>query len=169
MKQQGTGDSSHGDGPAFRVVPLTREHATDLCTWAYPAPYDCYDMTDADPDELICPELGFHALLDGHRLIGFRSFGEDGRVPGWDYDQAALDTGGGLRPDLVGQGLGRKVISAGLAFGRAQFKPLAFRITVATFNKRALRTVELLGFQQVGEFDATTDRGRYAVLVRPEK
>jgi ribosomal-protein-alanine N-acetyltransferase len=61
------------------------------------------------------------------------------------------------------------VISAGLAFGRAQFKPLAFRITVATFNKRALRTVESLGFQQVGEFNATTNRGRYAVLVRPEK
>ena len=165
----GRGDLLHGDGPAFQVVPLTRENAADLCTWAYPAPYDCYDMTGADPEERLRPELGFHAVVDGHRLVGFRSFGADGRVPGWDYDQAALDTGGGMRPDLVGRGMGRKMIAAGLAFGRAQFQPPAFRVTVATFNTRALRSVESLGFEQVGQFDATTNGGRFAVLVRSER
>ena len=50
------------------------------------------------------------------------SFGPDGRVPGWDYDETALDTGGGLRPSLTGQGLGRAVISAGLDFGRAPLR-----------------------------------------------
>jgi hypothetical protein len=38
-------------------------------------PYDCYDMTDADPDWLVQPESGFHALMAGDQLIGFRSFG----------------------------------------------------------------------------------------------
>ena len=47
--------------------------------------------TTADPDELLDPALGFHAVLAGEELIGFRSFGPDGRVPGWDYDDAALD------------------------------------------------------------------------------
>ena len=80
------------------IAPLTREHAVDICSWRYPAPYACYDMTEADPDELLLPELGFHSLLAGDRLIGFRSFGPDGRVPGWEYDDQALDTGGALRP-----------------------------------------------------------------------
>lgn len=150
------------------VAPLTREHALDICTWRYAPPYDCYDMTDADPDWLLQPEAGFHALLAGDQLIGFRSFGPDGQVPGWAYDDQALDTGGGLRPQLVGQGSGRLAISAGLAFGRARFAPQAFRVTVATFNTRALRVVEALGFQRVGQFNAATDGRSFEVLIRPE-
>lgn len=153
----------------MQVAPLRREHALDTWTWRYVPPYDCYNMTDADPDWLLQPESGFRALLAGDRLVGFRSFGPDGQVPGWDYDDQALDTGGGLRPQLVGQGLGRHAISAGLAFGRAQFSPRAFRVTVASFNARALRTVEDLGFQRVGQFNAATDGRSFEVLVRPER
>jgi len=112
--------------------------------------------------------MAFHAVLAGERLVGFRSFGVDGQVPGWEYDDSALDTGGGLRPELVGRGLGRDAIAAGLAFGRAVFAPAAFRVTVASFNARALRTVESLGFARVGRFDATRDGRGFEVLVRPE-
>lgn len=150
------------------VVPLTPAHAVELSTWRYPAPYDVYDMTGADPDQLLDPELGFHALVAEGRLVGFRSFGPDGQVPGWEYDDSALDTGGGLRPDLTGHGLGRHAIAAGLSFGRERFAPRAFRVTVASFNVRALRTVESLGFHRVGRFDATTGGGSFEVLVRPE-
>lgn len=162
------GAASAGFVPSMRVAPLTREHAVDICTWRYAPPYECYDMTDADPDSLLRPEAGFHALLAGDRLIGFRSFGLDGRVPGWAYDGSALDTGGGLHPRLVGQGLGREAISTGLAFGREQFAPQAFRVTVATFNARALRVVAALGFQRVGRIDAAADGRSFEVLVRPE-
>ena len=155
--------------PPMAVAPLTRDHAVDICGWRYPAPYDCYDMSEADPDELLLPELGFHALVAGDRLIGFRSFGPDGQVPGWDYDDTALDTGGALRPQLVGRGLGRHAIATGLAYGRAEFAPQAFRVTVASFNARALRTVEGLGFQRVGRFDAARDGRSFEVLVRPEE
>ena len=153
---------------ALRVVELTRAHAEDMCTWRYPAPYDVYDLTDADPDELMDPALGFHALVAADRLVGFRSFGADGQVPGWAYDDAALDTGGGLRPELVGRGLGRQAIAAGLAYGRERIAPPAFRVTVATFNTRALRTVESLGFERVGRFAAATTGDGFEVLVRPE-
>lgn len=156
------------DPGSVRVAPLTLEHAEDISTWRYDAPYDLYDMVGVDPGELLDPEAGFHAVLAGARLIGFRSFGPDGRVPGWAYDDSALDTGGGLRPELTGHGLGRLVISAGLAFGRATFAPVAFRVTVASFNARALRTVMSLGFEVVDSFAASRDGRRFDVLVRPE-
>ena len=156
------------DLPSLHVAPLTRDHALDICSWRYDSPYECYDMTGADPDWLTDPEAGFHALLAGERLVGFRSFGPDGQVPGWDYDDLALDTGGGLRPQLVGRGAGREAIAAGLAFGRARFAPQAFRVTVASFNTRALRVVEALGFQRVGRFDAATDGRSFEVLTRRE-
>ena len=156
----------------LRLVPLTHAHALDVVTWRYPPPYDSYDMTDADPDALIDPALRAHAVVDGHDLLAFRTFGEDGRVPGWEYDDRALDTGGGLRPDLVGRGLGREVVAAGLAFGEHVYAPPAFRVTVATSNARALRTVESLGFVGIGEFAGTARSAvasgrRFRVLVRP--
>jgi ribosomal-protein-alanine N-acetyltransferase len=156
------------DPASLRIVPLTRAHAEDIRTWSYDPPYDVYDMAGAESDELLDPAAGLHAVLADDRLIGFRSFGPDGRVPGWGYDDSALDTGGGLRPSLTGQGLGRSVISAGLAFGRARFAPPAFRVTVASFNLRALRTVESLGFERVASFAAARDGRPFEVLVRAE-
>jgi len=73
-----------------------------------------------------------------------------------------------LRPELTGQGLGRAVISAGLAFGRARFAPAAFRVTVTSFNARALHTVASLGFERVGTFKAIRDARDFDVLVRVE-
>ncbi|QSR32138.1 GNAT family N-acetyltransferase [Nocardioides sp. S5] len=157
------------DLASIRIAPLTRAHAEDIVTWRYAAPYGVYDMADAQPDDLLDPALGFHAVLAGDELIGFRSFGPDGRVPGWDYDDSALDTGGGLRPSLTGQGLGRAAIAAGLDFGRARFAPAAFRVTVASFNARARRTVESLGFEVVGSFAARRDGRPFDVLVRDER
>ena len=162
-------DVSHEIEPdAIHIAPLTREHAEDISTWRYVAPYEVYDMAGTNPEVLLDPGIGYHAVMAGDRLIGFRSFGRDGQVPGWEYDDSALDTGGGLRPELTGKGLGRAVISAGLAYGRARYSPLAFRVTVASFNSRALHVVESLGFEQMGSFKASRDGADFRVLVRPE-
>lgn len=165
---------------ALRLEPLDRTRAAELTTWHYPPPYDLYDLTDVDPDELADPAAGFHALLAGREpvggeLVGFRSYGADGRVPGFDYEAhdaglphgPALDTGGGLRPDLTGRGLGREAIAAGLAHGRALFAPDAFRVTVAAFNRRALRVLGSLGFEEQGAFAAANER-EFVVLLRSE-
>jgi [ribosomal protein S18]-alanine N-acetyltransferase len=151
------------------IVPMTASYAADIVTWRYPPPYDCYDMTDVDPGFLVEPESGFFALTDDGGLIGFRSFGPDGQVPGGNYDSSALDTGGGLRPELTGQGLGRLAISTGLEFGLERFSPAAFRVTVAAFNARALRVVETLGFSVTDRFEATTNGSSYVILVRPQR
>jgi RimJ/RimL family protein N-acetyltransferase len=153
---------------SIHIAPLAPEHAQDISTWRYDAPYDVYDMVGTDPEELLQPEVGYHAVMAGDRLIGFRSFGPDGQVPGWSYDRSALDTGGGLRPELTGQGLGRAAISAGLAFGRERYAPGAFRVTVASFNIRALRTVQSLGFERVGSFEAARDARNFDVLIKVE-
>jgi ribosomal-protein-alanine N-acetyltransferase len=153
----------------MRVVPMTADYAADIVTWRYPAPYDCYDLAGAEPSFFLDPENGLFALVSSGTLIGFRSFGADGQVPGGTYDDSALDTGGGLRPSLTGQGLGRPAIRAGLEFGRRRFAPGAFRVTVASFNTRALRVVSSLGFRQVSSFAATTDGRAFQILVRPER
>jgi ribosomal-protein-alanine N-acetyltransferase len=151
----------------MKIVAMTPGYAADIVTWRYPPPYDTYDMTGADPAFLADPASGFFALTDEAGLIGFRSFGADGQVPGWPYDDSALDTGGGLRPDLTGRGLGRQAIMTGLEFGQRTFDPPAFRVTIATYNVRARRVVEALGFREIGTFRALNGGRDYAVLTRP--
>jgi ribosomal-protein-alanine N-acetyltransferase len=151
-----------------QIVTMTPAYAAEIATWRYPAPYDVYDMTGADPAFLASPEGGYFALTDETGLIGFRSFGADGQVPGSEYDDSALDTGGGLRPDLTGRGLGREAIGTGLEFGRQRFRPRAFRVTIATFNLRAQRVIAALGFRETGTFPATADGRAYGIWVRPE-
>jgi [ribosomal protein S18]-alanine N-acetyltransferase len=150
------------------IVPMTVAYAADIATWRYAAPYDCYDMTDSNPASLADPASGFFALVDETGLIGFRSFGVDGQVPGGEYDDSALDTGGGLRPELTGQGMGRAAIGTGLEFGRKTFRPRAFRVTIATFNVRAQRVIAALGFRQAGTFPASTDGRDYGIWIKPE-
>ena len=120
---------------------MTPAYAAEIVAWHYPSPYDYYNMASVGPAALLGPGAVFFALTDETGLIGFRSFGEDGRVPGWDYDDSALDTGGGLRPDITGKGLGREAISIGLDYGARLFAPPAFRVTIASFNVRAQRVV----------------------------
>jgi [ribosomal protein S18]-alanine N-acetyltransferase len=147
---------------------MSKAYAADIVTWRYAAPYDCYNMTGADPAFFADPASGFFALIDEGTLIGFRSFGADGQVPGGGYDTSALDTGGGLHPELTGKGLGRNAITTGLDFGRRQFAPAAFRVTIGTFNARAQRVVISLGFRSISRFQASTDGRSYEILIRPE-
>ena len=152
-----------------RITEMTEQHAADLVTWSYPEPYERYGLAGADPAYFLDPANGFFALVDeGGELVGYRSFGPDGQVPGGTYDDAALDTGGGLRPELTGRGLGRAAIATGLAFGRARFHPAAFRVTVADFNSRARRVVESLGFGFASSFIASTDGSRYNIFLAGE-
>jgi RimJ/RimL family protein N-acetyltransferase len=151
------------------IVPMTRVFAADIVTWRYEAPYDCYSLTEADAAFFLDEANGYVALVDDEgSLIGYRCFGADGQVPGFDYDGSALDTGGGLRPALTGHGLGAQSISIGLAYGRRQFAPEAFRVTVASFNGRARRVVSSLGFVHRAQFAATTDGTSYDVFTLAE-
>jgi ribosomal-protein-alanine N-acetyltransferase len=151
----------------MQIVGMTPAYAAEIAGWRYPAPYDCYDLTGADPAALADPGSGFFALADQSGLIGFRSFGPDGQVPGGAYDASALDTGGGLRPDLTGRGLGRAAIAAGLEFGQEWFRPAAFRVTIAAFNVRAQRVVTALGFRPAGSFRGSVNGRDYEILIRP--
>jgi RimJ/RimL family protein N-acetyltransferase len=151
----------------WQVAPFTATHARTVLTWQYPAPYERYSMTSGSTQQLLAS--GFVALVDAaDELVAIRSFGPDGQVPGWDYDGSALDTGGCLRPDLAGRGLGRAALRLGLGYGRTVHSPPAFRMTVWAGNERALRVVRSVGFVDVARFTSTVDGDPYLVLLRRE-
>jgi RimJ/RimL family protein N-acetyltransferase len=147
------------------VVSLTPAHARELSLWEYPRPYERYSLVGASSSAFTDPESEFVAIVDAQgELVGYRSFGPDGRVPGGTYDERALDTGGALRPDLTGRGLGRWAIQLGLQYGWRSYDATALRVTVWSKNQRALKVLRSLGFQDVDTFIAESDGDEYVIL-----
>jgi [ribosomal protein S18]-alanine N-acetyltransferase len=142
------------------VRTLKPRDAEAVSSWRYPPPYDFYN-DDGGPDADLA---GRYAIIEDGEVVGFCSFGIDGRVPGGDYPDGPLDVGMGMRPDLTGRGLGARYLSAVLAFGRRELGAMQFRATIAEVNARALRLCEHAGFRRVGRFDGP-DRP-FWILVR---
>ena len=63
-----------------------------------------------------------------------------------------------------GKGLGRAFINAGLAFGQEHFSVGVWSLSVATFNTRAIRLYEHVGFTPLTTFLQHTNGGEYEFL-----
>lgn len=141
----------------FRL--MEEEDARAMQTWRYEGEYAVYNFAaDADdPSELLDRRSPYYAARDERgELVGFFCFGTSAAItgsaePGVYAEDRSVLIGLGLRPDLTGAGLGLAFVNAGLAFGREQFAPAAFRLFVMRFNQRAIRVYERAGFQSVGE------------------
>jgi [ribosomal protein S18]-alanine N-acetyltransferase len=150
---------------------MDEDSARQIANWHYDPPYDVYNCDPNDVEEyirlLLNPRYHYYTVWnEAGELIAFRCFGEDAQVPGGDYSAEALDMGGGLRPDLTGKGLGARVIEAAFEFARRNFAPKAFRVTVAVFNKRALRVCEKVGYRPIQTFQSISSGQDFVVLMR---
>lgn len=151
------------------IAPLDRAAAATVAGWRYPPPYDVYNLEDSAAVALFLSRRGrdYYQVRDGAgALLAFCCFGEEAQVPGGDYSAPALDVGLGLRPDLTGQGQGRRFLEAILAFGIEQFQPLNLRLTVAAFNARAIRLYTAAGFGEVERFTSTYGAQPFIVMAR---
>ena len=147
---------------------IARSDAEEISRWRYPEPYATYDGDPSSVAGLLDPRYNYHVVTDPEgELVGYFCFGADATVPAGRrlglYDEGALDVGLGMRPDLTGRGLGPEFVRAGLRFARQVFSPPAFRLTVAAFNRRAIKVYEAAGFEAVRSFG---DRGNEWLLMK---
>lgn len=152
------------------VYPLRSKDAEAILSWRYPSPYDVYNFDPANATTDLCYLLdtvnNFHAMLDAEgTLVGFCSFGADGQVPGGDYSAKALDIGMGIRPDLTGQGFGAAYARVVVAHGVERYGFSRARVTIASFNLRACKVWEKLGFTPVSEFVHAGSGRRFVILM----
>ena len=130
----------------LRIEPASDEVYEQLRAWRYPPPYDFYD---GNIDPPLNPERYFAALDPNGQLVGFYYF---------EQKEPDLDFGLGLRPDLVGHGLGLEFFLAGLAYARERYRPRRVYLHVAEFNERARRVYERAGFEVVSRHVRSFER-----------
>jgi [ribosomal protein S18]-alanine N-acetyltransferase len=144
----------------LETMDMTEEIAKQILQWKYDAPYDLYNnqLTNEGIRELL--ECGYMAIADDNkRLVGFYCTGNAAQVPAGHlieaYREEMIDIGLGMKPDLTGRGLGSMLLSYILKRVEESFgTTLPIRLTVATFNTRAIRLYENFGFRQDSHFQA---------------
>ena len=139
----------------MKVRELTDRDVRDISAWRYEGDYATYDVTGG-----VSPGLGYFAVERAGRLAGYCCFGAEARVPGVPAEAGTLDVGYGMRPELVGRGLGRAFVGAILAFGMRRFDPERLRMLILRWNVRSRRVAEGHGFVVSGSF------GEFDVLRR---
>lgn len=133
------------------IRPLAQDEAFAVSAWRYGEELAMYDGEPGQEDALLVMTeegYGYYALLQNDELVGHCCFGPEGRVAGQPAPvDDLLDLGGGLRPDLVGKGLGALGLPVILAFARKRFSPQGFRTAIASFNRRSIVLCRWAGFR----------------------
>ena len=144
------------------IDTMTKNYAEEILNWQYEAPYEVYSLSYSEEglEEFL---NGYTAVLDGDCLIGYYCTGKSAQVPPHNYERGYLDVGLGMKPELTGNGFGKLF----LAFILAQFGTIPLRLTVAIFNKRAVRLYEDFGFKEKSTFKRGDQT--FMVMVRKER
>jgi ribosomal-protein-alanine N-acetyltransferase len=154
----------------FKIVAMTYEFAEEIATWQYPDPYKIYSLSSHVIPILMNPSTDYYAVVNRDEiLVGYCCFGAEARVIGGDYSEAqdsVLDIGIGMRPQSTGQGLGKLFVRAILDYAQKRYRPGRFRVTIAEFNKRSLRTFQSLGFCETFRFLRSGDGLEFIQLER---
>jgi ribosomal-protein-alanine N-acetyltransferase len=144
-------DSSMVEPWELVIDAMTEPDARSVAKWLYPEPYSFYNwsMFPDDVDELLDPAgwgtVFFSARDRRDGLVGYFEYRPiDGSHAG------SLGVGLGMRPDLTGRGRGRQFVESGLRFAGELFRPRRYLLRVATFNQRAIRVYEAVGFRRLG-------------------
>ena len=151
----------------LRIEPMTPEWAKLVVTWRHPPPYDTYDVTVEERENLLNPAYRYHAVLEDGGLIGYCCFGDDAQVRGGTYREGELEVGWGMRPDLMGQGRGREFAAAILDYAERTYRPKALGLTIAEFNGRSQAVAERHGFTLDGPRFAGPDGMVFRHYLRP--
>jgi RimJ/RimL family protein N-acetyltransferase len=151
--------------------PAEKKHAREFVNWQYEPPYDVYNCP---PEEIgdavqynIDPKNNVYSMFnESDILIGYCSYGRDAQVPGGDYSEEALDIGLMIKPELTGQGLGTAFAEEIVRNGVNKYDPKKLRVTIAIFNKRAIRTWEKNGFKQTQFFKRSGDEMEFVIMTK---
>ncbi|MRH41838.1 GNAT family N-acetyltransferase [Aquibacillus halophilus] len=151
------------------IRPMKLDQANSISQWKYDEPYDLYNPDDSDEgiNELLNGD--YYVALNGNEVVGYFCFGSSAQVPGAImerlYKEDGVDIGLALRPDLTGKGLGKTFIIHGINFAFYTFQSRKLRLSVACFNKRAIKVYQDAGFILASPF--TNNNMKFIIMEKP--
>ncbi|PXY82799.1 GNAT family N-acetyltransferase [Bifidobacterium asteroides] len=131
----------------YKNISLLTQANADLIArkWHYSDTYSFYDMENdpEDFEEIITPKLRgdkyYQVLNDKDELVGYFCLER--------LSEQKVEVGLGLRPDLTGRGLGLNFVTEIEAFIQNNSNYRIIVLSVASFNKRAIKVYQRAGFK----------------------
>ena len=154
----------------FEFANTNSDYAKEILNWHYEGEYSFYDM-DFDQEDLYeflekiksnHWENHYVALSERKEVIGMFSF---------EFSDNEVNIGLGLRPDFTGKGIGYDFVVEGINFGIRKFNFIGKYITlsVAAFNKRAIKVYEEIGFKESNRYIETINQEKYEFIKMTKK
>ncbi|MFC4713628.1 GNAT family N-acetyltransferase [Planococcus dechangensis] len=153
----------------FATREMGEADARAIMHWRYPPPYDLYNGEDSDDSLKEMVDGSYHVVTLQGELFGFYCAGKSAQVPAGEkfglYPAGPVDIGLGMKPDNTGTGRGAAFLSYILRDIACHHPGKPLRLTVATFNARAIALYTQAGFIANGEF--ATDSASFQVMEKP--
>ncbi len=150
------------------IKNMDENSARKILSWIYEKPYDFYnnEVTDEEIKERL--DGSYKAITeDNGDLFGFLCTGKTARIPaGYKhgvYNDKCVDIGLGMSPDYTGKGYGYNFCTFIINYIRENYRGIPIRLSVATFNKRAIHLYQKLGFVKKDTF--TTDFTEFITMI----
>lgn len=130
----------------YVLMPLNEDYAKEICGWKYDGEYAIYNFSDwsvvvKNGWDLAIKDIReseFVAILLDNQLIAY------GRLI---RDENKAFIGIGLKPSMCGRGLGKDVMRLLIRECNNRFPGCLVSLEVRSFNKRAIRCYESIGFK----------------------
>lgn len=146
------------------------EDAKKISAWSYPKPYELYSF-DGSVD-VISELLGgeYKSVYSDKELFGYCCIGKSAQVPIKESVESynaldAIDVGLGMKPCNTARGLGREFVDFILSCVRRDYPSRIIRLTVASFNKRAIKVYSSLGFKKTHEFIRPQNKMEFIIMI----
>ncbi|KAB8138085.1 GNAT family N-acetyltransferase [Gracilibacillus oryzae] len=149
------------------IEKMDENAAGEITGWRYEEPYDFYNHKDEETGELL--EGSYRAIMDEHGdLVGFLCTGTSAQIPAGHkigaYNENCVDIGLGMAPAFTGKGNGYAFCTFIIEYIQQQYPDVSLRLSVATFNRRAIHLYHKLGFVKKGRI--STETADFMTMVR---
>lgn len=137
---------------------LTEAVAREIAEWKYPGPYSMYDLPDwdemqrrglslTDPEKRRSNYLAFYRMKE---CVGFTTLIEEGH---------RVFVGVGVKPSFCSRGVGHRILRMTVEEGEGRYPGKLLYLEVRTWNERAIRCYQSVGFRVVAEKQQETYLG----------
>lgn len=140
----------------LKIKNMNEKYAIEVLCWKYEKPYDFYNTVLTSSAILELVTYDYYVVFHSDEIIGYFCLGIPAQVPEGEslgvYKEDCIDVGIGMKPEWTGKGYGSKFFSLILSFVKEKHEEKSIRLTVATFNKRAIHLYEKFGFTEKERF-----------------
>ena len=146
----------------FNFQKMTQKEAEEIANlWTYDGIYAFYNVSADEED--------YRAFIDAGKRGNshFSCYSDKGLTAYYSVeitDGSTAEIGLGIKPQLCGMGLGVSYLNAVMEHITSMNGVYNFTLSVALFNRRAIKAYKTAGFEEAGTFMQDTNGGSYEFL-----